>query len=114
MPPAGPDPPLSMQSTYPAAPELAITRWFNTADTPTLADLRGEVVVIEAFQMLCPGCVSHGHRGRHPRPPHRRAPPPASARLRPRHRMPCPTPEIQPLAGEEAIAVHEGFWENLA
>ena len=22
-----------MQSTYPAAPELAIARWFNTADT---------------------------------------------------------------------------------
>ena len=49
-----------MQSTYPAAPELAISRWFNTAGTPTLADLRGEVVVIEAFQMLCPGCVAHG------------------------------------------------------
>ena len=49
-----------MQSTYPAAPELAITRWFNTAGNPSLADLRGEVVVIEAFQMLCPGCVSHG------------------------------------------------------
>ncbi len=52
--------PMTMQSTYPAAPELAITRWFNTADNPTLADLRGEVVVLEAFQMLCPGCVSHG------------------------------------------------------
>ena len=49
-----------MQSRCPAAPELAITRWFNTADKPTLAALRGEVVVIEAFQMLCPGCVSHG------------------------------------------------------
>ena len=49
-----------MQSTYAVAPELTITRWFNTADNPTLADLRGEVVVIEAFQMLCPGCVSHG------------------------------------------------------
>ena len=51
---------MSMQSTHPAAPELAIARWFNTAGNPTLADLRGEVVVIEAFQMLCPGCVSHG------------------------------------------------------
>ena len=51
---------MRTQSAYPAAPELAITRWFNTADNPTLADLRGEVVVIEAFQMLCPGCVSHG------------------------------------------------------
>ena len=50
----------TMKSRYPAAPELAITRWFNTASSPTLAGLRGEVVVIEAFQMLCSGCVSHG------------------------------------------------------
>ena len=49
-----------MQSTYPAAPELAVTRWFNTVGNPSLVGLRGEVVVIEAFQMLCPGCVSHG------------------------------------------------------
>ena len=52
--------PLTMQSRYPAVPELAVTRWFNTANSPTLAGLGGEVVVIEAFQMLCPGCVSHG------------------------------------------------------
>ena len=51
---------LIMQSTCPVAPELAVSRWFNTADNPTLAGLRGHVVVIEAFQMLCPGCVSHG------------------------------------------------------
>ena len=56
----GMQPPLTMQSKYPAAPELAITRWFNTANNLTLAGLTGEVVVIEAFQMLCPGCVSHG------------------------------------------------------
>ena len=49
-----------MQSTNNTAPELAVTRWFNTPDSPTLADFRGEVVVIETFQMLCPGCVSHG------------------------------------------------------
>lgn len=42
------------------APELSISQWFNTTDDITLADLAGEVVVIEAFQMLCPGCVSHG------------------------------------------------------
>lgn len=47
-------------SEFPPAPELAISRWFNTDDSPTLEGLRGEVVVIEAFQMLCPGCVSHG------------------------------------------------------
>ncbi len=42
------------------APDLAVESWFNTTETPTLAGLRGQVVVIEAFQMLCPGCVSHG------------------------------------------------------
>ncbi len=47
------------QKTRPAPP-LVTSRWFN-ADTPlTLDALRGRVVVIEAFQMLCPGCVSHG------------------------------------------------------
>jgi peroxiredoxin len=45
--------------TYPA-PELQTSRWLN-ADSPiSLASLRGRVVVLHAFQMLCPGCVSHG------------------------------------------------------
>lgn len=44
----------------PLAPELRTSAWFP-ADRPlTLRQLRGRVVVIEAFQMLCPGCVSHG------------------------------------------------------
>ena len=51
---------MTTESTYSTAPELAVTRWFNTDANPTLAALTGEVVVIEAFQMLCPGCVSHG------------------------------------------------------
>ena len=42
------------------APELQCAQWFNTDAPITLAALRGKVVVIEAFQMLCPGCVSHG------------------------------------------------------
>ncbi len=51
---------MTTQSAYSAAPELATTLWFNTDSNVTLAGLRGEVVLIEAFQMLCPGCVSHG------------------------------------------------------
>lgn len=43
-----------------SAPELAVSRWFNTSEPIELKTLRGKVVVIEAFQMLCPGCVSHG------------------------------------------------------
>ncbi len=42
------------------APPLAVSRWFNTAEPISLDDLTGRVVAIEAFQMLCPGCVSHG------------------------------------------------------
>lgn len=42
------------------APELAVSRWFNTKEPLTLAGLRGRVVLLHAFQMLCPGCVSHG------------------------------------------------------
>gem|GEM_PF-3133559 len=43
----------------PTAPELVVSEWLNTDSAPTLANLRGNVVLIEAFQMLCPGCVSH-------------------------------------------------------
>ena len=42
------------------APEWETTRWFNTETPLSLAALRGRVVVLEAFQLLCPGCVSHG------------------------------------------------------
>ncbi|MBV6416375.1 MAG: hypothetical protein CMLOHMNK_00936 [Steroidobacteraceae bacterium] len=42
------------------APELDTQQWFNAREPVALAALRGKVVVIEAFQMLCPGCVSHG------------------------------------------------------
>jgi peroxiredoxin len=42
------------------APDLAVSRWLNTPEPLTLARLRGKVVVLHAFQMLCPGCVAHG------------------------------------------------------
>ncbi|MCR3751843.1 TlpA family protein disulfide reductase [Lentzea californiensis] len=34
------------------------TEWFN-GEPLNLAQLHGRVVVLEAFQMLCPSCVSH-------------------------------------------------------
>lgn len=40
-------------------PELDVTRWFNTPVPLSLAGLKGRVVALFAFQMLCPGCVSH-------------------------------------------------------
>src|ERR1700761_2194689 len=42
------------------APEIAVSRWFNTGTPLTLSGLRGRPVLLHAFQMLCPGCVSHG------------------------------------------------------
>lgn len=43
-----------------AAPELDVVQWFNTHEPLTLAGLRGRVVLLHAFQMLCPGCVKLG------------------------------------------------------
>ena len=40
------------------APEWSTEAWFNTEAPLSLAALRGRVVVLYAFQMLCPGCVS--------------------------------------------------------
>ena len=42
-------------------PEWDVSQWLGPEPPArTLGGLRGKVVVIEAFQMLCPGCVSHG------------------------------------------------------
>lgn len=41
-------------------PEWQVDTWLNTALAPTPASLRGKVVLLHAFQMLCPGCVLHG------------------------------------------------------
>ena len=49
-----------MNTQYPKAPALQVSEWVNTEAPITLAEHRGKVIVIEAFQMLCPGCVSHG------------------------------------------------------
>ena len=49
---------MSNNSSF--APELEVSAWLNTSTPLKLADLRGKIVVIHAFQMLCPSCVSHG------------------------------------------------------
>ncbi|MCB0976451.1 MAG: redoxin domain-containing protein [Acidimicrobiales bacterium] len=40
------------------APDLDVLEWLNS-EPLKLEDLRGKVVLIEAFQMLCPACVTH-------------------------------------------------------
>lgn len=47
-----------MRQDLPFAPPWQTSHWFNSPPLQ-LADLRGRVVVLEVFQMLCPGCVSH-------------------------------------------------------
>lgn len=42
------------------APEWQLSEWIGGEGGPSLADLRGRVVVLHAFQMLCPGCILHG------------------------------------------------------
>lgn len=42
------------------APPWTTREWFNTDVPLQLTDLRGKVVVLHAFQMLCPACVQHG------------------------------------------------------
>jgi peroxiredoxin len=48
-----------MTLPYPLAPPLHVSQWFNTPEPLTLEALRGRIVILHAFQMLCPGCVSH-------------------------------------------------------
>jgi peroxiredoxin len=49
-----------MSNTLKTADELMVSEWINTPNPISLSELRGKVVVLHAFQMLCPGCVSHG------------------------------------------------------
>lgn len=48
------------ECVVPTLPDWQVSRWFNTEGPLRLVDLRGRVVLIHAFQMLCPGCVAHG------------------------------------------------------
>ena len=40
------------------APQWETTQWLNTTTDLNLEVLRGQVIFLHAFQMLCPGCVS--------------------------------------------------------
>lgn len=37
----------------------SVSQWFNTTSALNLEQFKGRVVVVGAFQMLCPGCVAH-------------------------------------------------------
>ena len=54
-------PQSATQSAFPLAPPLEVSEWLNTPQPITLDGLRGRVVLLHTFQMLCPGCVSYGN-----------------------------------------------------
>lgn len=45
---------------YPVAPDWQVSQWFNTQSPLSLGQFRERIVLLHAFQVLCPGCVSHG------------------------------------------------------
>jgi len=42
------------------APEWQTTTWLSAPEPLSLVALRGRVILLHAFQMLCPGCVARG------------------------------------------------------
>jgi thiol-disulfide isomerase/thioredoxin len=46
------------QAMKASALDLSVSQWFNAKNAITLEQLRGRIIVIGAFQMLCPTCVS--------------------------------------------------------
>ncbi|MFO0244918.1 MAG: TlpA family protein disulfide reductase, partial [Betaproteobacteria bacterium] len=51
---------IPMNEAGPELPPWQVSTWLNTPAPITLASLRGRVVLLHAFQMLCPGCVAYG------------------------------------------------------
>jgi hypothetical protein len=49
-----------MTTTAPYAPELLVHSWFNTDRPLLLSGLRGRVVALCAFQVLCPNSIASG------------------------------------------------------
>ena len=41
-------------------PDWTVAEWLNSDRPLALSEFQGRIVVLEAFQMLCPGCVAHG------------------------------------------------------
>ncbi len=46
-------------TSAPLLPEWQIVEWLNSDSPLSLSGLRGKVIMIHSFQMLCPGCVNH-------------------------------------------------------
>tara|TARA_B100000780_G_scaffold158882_1_gene111081 strand:+ start:1991 stop:2548 length:558 start_codon:yes stop_codon:yes gene_type:complete len=51
---------MDQNDAFSWALELQISEWINSDSFISSDGLRGRVVVMEAFQMLCPCCAAHG------------------------------------------------------
>ena len=60
MPPVGSRWRALFMTTSMYAPELLVQTWFNTDRPLLLSGLRGRVVVLAAFQVLCPNSIASG------------------------------------------------------
>jgi hypothetical protein len=60
MPPAAAAGARLFMTTSSYAPELLVQTWFNTDRPLLLSGLRGRVVVLAAFQVLCPNSIASG------------------------------------------------------
>src|SRR3546814_12168299 len=49
--------PSMAEASPPMAPAWTVSRWFNADGPPSLQSLRGRVVFVHAFQILCTACV---------------------------------------------------------
>ena len=52
--------PTALPLDAPHLPDWQVSAWLNAPQPLSLASLRGRVVLLHAFQMLCPACVAHG------------------------------------------------------
>lgn len=57
--PAKPAKPRADKPDFDPIVGWAVDRWFNTDKPLSLPDLAGKVVVAQAFQIVCPGSISH-------------------------------------------------------
>lgn len=50
----------STDQPHAVLPEWDVSTWLNTPVPISVTSLRGRVVLLHTFQMLCPGCVAYG------------------------------------------------------
>ena len=47
-------------NTFEPVSAWQVNQWFNCQQPVDINQLQGKVVLLHAFQLLCPSCISHG------------------------------------------------------